>query len=265
MPVDFVSSHVYANDTNHDVFHHTGLIPRDQMVCQAVRKVHDDIARSPLPSVPLIFSEYNASYSNEPNVTDTDYMGPWLATTIAQCDGLTQMMSLWTFSDVFEEQGVPTTPFYGGFGLIATGHLPKPAFNALSILHHLGNQRLLLDNPNALLTRRDNGTLVLAVWNYADPDGTGPQYTPPAAATSRSFHLTLPTTVHHATIYRVDRTHGNVIEVFDALGRPDTPSLAQHAELARAAQLPPPEKLTLTRADLTLDVPRHGLAVIELE
>ena len=38
--------------------------------------------------MPLIFSEYNASYANEPNVTDSTYMGPWLATTIRQCDGL---------------------------------------------------------------------------------------------------------------------------------------------------------------------------------
>jgi len=41
---------------------------------------------------------------NEPNVTDSVYMGPWLATTIAQCDGLTEAMSYWSFSDVFEEQ-----------------------------------------------------------------------------------------------------------------------------------------------------------------
>ena len=34
------------------------------------------------------------------------FMGPWLANTIRQCDGLDEMMSYWAFSDVFEEQGV---------------------------------------------------------------------------------------------------------------------------------------------------------------
>ena len=38
-------------------------------------------------------------------------MGPWLADTIRQCDGLVDMMSYWTFSDVFEEQGVVKTAF----------------------------------------------------------------------------------------------------------------------------------------------------------
>ena len=65
-------------------------------------------------------------------------MGPWLANMIRACDGLTSMMSYWTFSDVFEEQGVIRTPFYGGFGLIAERGIPKAAFRAFELLHQLG-------------------------------------------------------------------------------------------------------------------------------
>ena len=54
-------------------------------------------------------------------------MGPWLANNIRLCDGLTTMMAYWTFSDVFEEQGVVKKPFYGGYGLIAAGGIPKAA------------------------------------------------------------------------------------------------------------------------------------------
>jgi len=68
-------------------------------------------------------------------------MGPWLAETVRQCDGLVQDMSYWTFSDVFEEGGVVKTPFYGGFGLLAVGGIPKPAFNAFALLHQLGEAR----------------------------------------------------------------------------------------------------------------------------
>ncbi|HMF53799.1 MAG TPA: hypothetical protein VK593_05575, partial [Edaphobacter sp.] len=42
IPVDFASSHVYANDTAKDVFHTDEVIPRDRMVCRSVRKVHDE-------------------------------------------------------------------------------------------------------------------------------------------------------------------------------------------------------------------------------
>ena len=48
-------------------------------------------------------------------------------------------MSYWSFSDVFEEGGVVRTPFYGGFGAIAAGNIPKPAYNAFQVLHRLGD------------------------------------------------------------------------------------------------------------------------------
>lgn len=50
-----------------------------------------------------------------------------------QCDGLVDALACWTFSDVFEEQGVVKTPFDGGFGLLAAGGIPKPAFNAFKL------------------------------------------------------------------------------------------------------------------------------------
>src|SRR5271168_5034084 len=169
VPLDFVSTHVYGNDSAPDVFGTHEQVPRTQMVCRAVRKVHDQIAASARPNLPLIWSEFNASYMNEPDVTDSTYMGPWMADTIRQCDGLVDMMSYWTFSDVFEEQGVVKKLFYGGFGLIAADDIPKPAFAAFQLLHHLGDRRIAVDSDSALLTRRKDGTLVLAVWNYAPP------------------------------------------------------------------------------------------------
>ena len=45
----------------------------------------------------MIWSEFNASYKNEPEVTDSIYMGPWMADTIRQCDGLVDEMSYWSF------------------------------------------------------------------------------------------------------------------------------------------------------------------------
>ena len=46
VPVDFVSTHVYANDSSEDVFGTHEKISRTEMVCRAVRKVHDQVAAS---------------------------------------------------------------------------------------------------------------------------------------------------------------------------------------------------------------------------
>jgi xylan 1,4-beta-xylosidase len=268
IPVDFASSHVYANDMAKDVFHTDEVIPRDRMVCRSVRKVHDEISASPLPSTPLIFSEYNASYANEPNVTDTIYMGPWLATTISQCDGLTESMSYWTFSDVFEEQGVVRTPFYGGFGLLAEDHIPKPAFNAFAMLHQLGDRRLALTSNSALATRRSDGTLAIALWNYAPPDGTGASYASPPQTRGQSKNFTLhfagtPSSAK-AIILRLDEDHGNVIKTYDSMGRPAFPSRDQIKKLREAGKPSPPEYALLKDGSLTIQVPPQGLVLVTI-
>jgi xylan 1,4-beta-xylosidase len=257
IPLDYVSTHVYANDTAKDVFGTQEGIPRDQMVCRAVNKVHNQIRASAMPNLPLIWSEFNASYKNETDVTDSIYMGPWMADTIRQCDGLVDSMSYWSFSDVFEEQGVVKTPFYGGYGLIAEDGIPKPAFNAFKLLHKLGDERVSLDSNSSILTRRKDGQLVLAVWNYASPEQAG---------TPRTFIVRLKGThAKHALISRVDHDHGDFHAVYEKIGAPRYPTLKQIEELRRAAELPPPESQEIRDSQLTITLPGHGLALIELK
>jgi xylan 1,4-beta-xylosidase len=227
------------------------------MVCRSVKKVHDQIKASSTPNMPLIWSEFNASYANEPAVTDSSYMGPWMADTIRQCDGLVDVMSYWTFSDVFEEQGVVKTPFWGGFGLIAAGGFPKPAFNAFKLLHQLGTKRIDLDSDSALLTRRDDGTLVLAVWNYAPPEKIG---------SSKTVTLQFAgSKLKHALISQVDPGHGDVHALYEKMGSPKNPTVAQIAQLRKASELGPPESRGLKNGELTLTLPSYGLAVVEVK
>ena len=44
-------------------------------------------------------------------------------------------MAYWCFSDVFDEQGVVKTPFYGGYGVVAERNIPKAAFRDFELLH----------------------------------------------------------------------------------------------------------------------------------
>ena len=81
IPLDFVSTHVYANDTAEDVFGTAEEIPRTQMICRAARKVHDRVKMSSRPDLPILWTEYNASYKNEPAVTDSLFMAHIADTT----------------------------------------------------------------------------------------------------------------------------------------------------------------------------------------
>ena len=257
VPVDFASTHVYGNDKAEDVFGTHEKIPRTQMVCRAVRKVHDQIAASPYPNTPLIWSEFNADYGNDRKVTDSAFMGPWLADTIRQCDGLTQIMSYWTFSDVFEEQGVVKTPFYGGFGLLAERGIPKAAFNDFALLHQLGDTRLEVNSDSALVTRRKDGSLAIAAWNLFLPEETG-------SAKTFTLHFKNLASAHSARITIVDVEHGSPLPAWDAMGRPALPSLQQIEALRKAAALPSSRKEDIKNGSLTLTLQPHALALIEI-
>jgi xylan 1,4-beta-xylosidase len=184
-------------------------------------------------------------------------MGPWLAETIRECDGLVQDMSYWTFSDVFEEGGVVKTPFYGGFGLIAAGGIPKPSFNAFALLHQLGDERFAPDTEEALLTRRHDGTLVLAVWNYREVKATD-------AAARRVTLEIRHSSAATATVQSIDGEHGNVHVAYEKLGSPRYPTREQLAELRAAAALPAALTRPLEGGTLTLEIPPDGLTLVTI-
>ncbi len=258
VPVDFVSTHVYGNDSPENVLGTSEPVSRTEMVCRAAQKVHREVKASALPDLPIIWSEYNASYKNEPDVTDSLFMGPWIANTIRECDGLTDMMSYWTFSDVFEEQGIVKKPLYGGYGLIAEDNLPKPSFNAFKLLHKLGDVRIALDSDSALLTRRKDGTLVMAVWNLFLPEQKGKPKSVMIALDGTS-------TKTQVLVSRLDASHGSLLNAYADMGSPVYPTPKQIDQLWHAAELPLPEKTNFTNGRLNIAIPPQGLVLLEFK
>jgi len=257
VPLDFVSTHVYGNDSAENVFHDNRSVPPHGMVCLAVKKVHDEIEHSARPGIPLIWSEFNATYKNQQEITDSIYMGPWLAHTISQCDGMVNMMSYWTFSDVFEEQGVVKTPFYGGYGLVAEDGIPKSSFDAFALLHQLGDVRLPVNADDVLATRRGDGSLVVAAWNLVEPGADGKSKT-------IDFNLKDIGKNSHATIQRVDAAHGDTLDAWKKMGSPKYPTQSQIEALRQASETGQPQVLPIREGHLSLATPPMGLAVIEI-
>jgi xylan 1,4-beta-xylosidase len=233
VPVDFVSTHVYGNDTSHDVFGNDTPVPLNKMICGAVDKVHNQIKFSAKPDLPLIWSEVNAVYDNEPQVEDTAFMGPWLGDTIRQCDGLVNIMSYWTFSDVFEEQGV------------------------VKLMHHLGDQRIDVASDSMIVTRRADGSLALAVWNYSLPDD-------PGHTVNMTIHLKQLKSDRQVEISELDAEIGSPLPAYYAMGDPLSPTIQQYAELKKAAELPPARIEKIKNGTLHLALPPKSLFLIEI-
>jgi len=238
IPFDFVSTHIYGNEDPMNVFGNSTAVPRKSMVAAAIRKVHDQVARSGAPKTPIIVSEYNATYMTQVQVTDSAFMGPWLANNIRECDGITSMMSYWAFSDVFEEQGVVQKPFYGGYGLIAERAIPKAAFRAFELLHQLGDQRILPDVTDALITKRSDGAIAAVLWNYAEPD---------EKVAAKVFRLKVANSgAKRYTLQILDPSHGSALAAWNDMGKPATPSRAQLDRLRAASKLAPATQHSLS-------------------
>jgi xylan 1,4-beta-xylosidase len=257
VPLDFVSTHAYGNDTAMDILGHPAKVAPHQMLSVAVDKVHKQVMASARPDIPVIWSEFNATYMSEREITDSVYMGPWLAKTISDSDGKVTMMSYWTFSDVFEEQGVIRAPFFGGFGLIAIDHLPKPSFNVFRLLHTLGDQRIPEQADDVLVTKKKDGTLILAAWNLAEPGESVP---------TKSITFSLQGTKSNAvvSINRVDHAHGDVLAAYDKMGSPVYPSQEQLRQLREVEQPAAPQVEHLHGGSFTLEIPPQGLAVVQI-
>jgi xylan 1,4-beta-xylosidase len=256
VPVDFISTHGYADDTTLDLFGKNLDIPMDERVCRAVQKVHNEIRQSSTPDLPLFWTEWNVQGMKESR--DTIFVGPGLANTIRQCDGLVNMMSWWTFSDVFEEGGPISRPFIGMFGLRAKGGINKPSYYAYGLLHELGDRRIANDSRNMIATKTADGSLAIAVWNLVDPDAQGG---------SRSVDLTFAHVAPNArvSIERIDQEHGDVLSRYKAMGGPEDPTPSQVQQLNRESALPPPQQIVLKDGKLSLTLTPNALVLIKVQ
>jgi xylan 1,4-beta-xylosidase len=255
IPVDFVSSHGYADDTVEDLFGTNEDIPMDDRVCRAVTKVRQQIQTSALPSLPLFWTEWNVPGMK--NSRDTIYVGPALANTVRECDGKVDMLSYWTFSDVFEEGGPIARPFEGHFGLRAKGGINKPSYYAYALLHQLGEERLPNDSKNVLVTKASTGSLIIAAWNLVDPDQKG-------APLVLQFTFRGVSPSSQVSLQRVDKDHGNAVKQYGAMGGPDDPTPTQVEQLNRETALGKPEELHLQNGKLELTLTENALVLLKI-
>jgi xylan 1,4-beta-xylosidase len=218
-----------------------------------VQKVHKQIQASATPNMPLFWTEWNVPGHME--ARDTTYVGPALANTIRECDGTVDMMSFWTFSDVFEEGGPAPRPFEGAFGLRAKGGINKPSYYAFALLHELGYQRVTNPSPNVIVTKGKDDTLVIAAWNLVDPEDRG------GPKTIKFQFLNVPRDAE-VSIQRVDNEHGNVLPKYAAMDKPLDPTEAQVEQLNRETALERPARVYLKAGQFECNLERNALVLV---
>jgi len=104
--VDFVSTHVYANDTADNVLHTNENVPRDTMVWRAVQMVHDEDCAFSLPEDPAHLLRVQRQLLQRAERDRLDVYGAVGGEQHSSVRWADREHELLAFSDVFEEQGV---------------------------------------------------------------------------------------------------------------------------------------------------------------
>lgn len=254
VPVDFVSTHGYADEPVKRLLGTDEVIAPEDRMGAAVAKVRGQIDASASPHLPLLWTEWNVDARNA--ARETPYVGPAVANMIRECDGKVDYMSFWTFSEVFEEGGPPQAPFQH-FGLRAVGGINKPAFYDFALLHQLGTERIANGSRDAIVIRLPDGTLAVALWNLVDPE---------EAPTTKQIKLHVDGISASApvSILRVDEKHGNVLPWYRAMKSPASPTAEQVEALNRETALGDAEHLMLKNGSLTLDLDANALLLVKI-
>jgi xylan 1,4-beta-xylosidase len=108
-----------------------------------------------------------------------------------------------------------------------------------------------------LVTRREDGAIVMAVWN---------EFLPGTAGEDKriSFSINGSGKYRRAKIYRLDATHGSILRAYAAMGKPTYPTQIQIQALRNASNLLPPKEARIEGGKFTIILPPQGLALIEL-
>jgi xylan 1,4-beta-xylosidase len=221
VPVDFVATHEYPTDPG---VVGGNMMPVFQRTLSQVRAVS--------PTLPLFYSEFNDGLFSNPSWHDWPYASSYLVKMMASMGetfhGQIPLLSYWTFTDVFEEGGMPAQEFDKptgtGWGLLSTSGIPKPSYRAFQLLHGSGDCTVPVSvaggDPSigamAVVDckgRRQNSTR-LFVWSNVWPTQSR------SAASVFNFTITLPSAQSPVTMTRIDDSHANAPQLWRDDGRP---------------------------------------------
>ncbi len=230
LPVDFVTRHHYTTQLPEQVGHYGyAELMRAQEGFDNLKTTRDIIDGFPrYRGLPIHITEFNTSYIPNCPLHDTNQNAAYLARQLARLGEGNESWSYWTFGDVFEEQGVPFTPFHGGFGLVANGCIPKPTFWTFVFFKKLKERpgRCIYRDDDAVVMRLQDGSLRGVLWNTCDR----------RQGESLDFELTLPGEGGLVTRL-VDEDSCNPLKLWHDMGEPANLS-GEQTRLLRESAFP---------------------------
>ena len=232
LPVDFVTRHHYTTEFPDHVGHYgyAELMQAEDGFAN-LRTTRDIIDSFPeYKGLEIHITENNTSYIPNCPLHDTNQNAAFMAQQLSRLGDGNESYSYWTFGDVFEEQGVPFTPFHGGFGLVANGCIPKPTFWTFVFFKKLKEKAgyCIYRDDNAVVMRLEDGSFRGVLWNMTNE----------RMGEALDFTLEIPGGEQGCLLTQlVDENHCNPLKLWHDMGEPANPS-TEEIRLIREASMP---------------------------
>jgi len=256
VPVDFVTTHEYPTDLPNP--------QRDDME-MVFRK-----ARSESGKFPLYYTEFNDGLYENPTYHDSEYASSFLIKVVHDAQGILDILSWWTFSDIFEEQGQTSQSFFSanGWGLLNIYQVPKPIYRAFQLLHQTGDMEVPVTTnvTNSSLgvwsTISSSKKLDVFIYNFDVP-------TEDIKDLSLSVQITnLAVIPQNANIVIIDGVNANAARAWVSMGTPLYPSQQQIDQMMKASEVryDPINFTRLSQNSIQFDftVRRWGVALLTM-
>jgi len=278
-PIDFVTTHTYGVDggfLDEKGQADTKLTPSADSIVADVRKVRAQIQASKHPSLPLYFTEWSTSYTPRDPVHDSYVSAPWILTKLKGVQGSLDGMSYWTYTDIFYEAGPPPAPFHGGFGLMTTDGIRKPAWFAYKYLHALQGNSVPVADAEAFAAS-DGRHIATLLWDWVQPkqdSSDRPYYTKvhssTAARPARLAFEHLKPGNYRLAVRRTGFRHNDPQTTYLEMGSPNKLTVRQLSTLqALTRDLPETRRVVRVGAGgaftLTLSMQTNDVVLVELD
>ena len=280
-PLDFVSYHGYGlggGPSGLDPEGNSFLYLSEDLLAPA----HNAVSQRPVidasakPNLPVHITEWSTSYSPRDPVHDAYFSAPYVLEQFKNIGPGVASFSYWVFTDIFEENGPPMTPFHGGFGLLNFSGIKKPAYFAFQFMNQLGKTELKNSDAHSWVCRDENGGAQILLWDLTHPTGGKianqvyfQQPHPAADKGAVGIKLTgVPPGKYELQLRRVGYHHNDAYTAYLEMGAPPQLTRAQEQMLRDASRGEPDASLEIEiKADggFTDTVPLHENEVVLLK
>lgn len=216
LKVDFITRHHYTTKQHEFKGHYQYAELEDpESKFENLHKTREIVdSYEGFKGTPIHITEYNTSYSPICVIHDTNLNAAYIAHQLSRLGDDNTSYSYWTFGDIFEEVGVPYTPFHGGFGMVANHCIPKPTFYTFAFYKKLMGDCIFRDD-DLLIIKREDGELRGIAWSINEDRSK-------MSNKELSISLELPEGEYSVVEKIVDEDTCNPLKVWHDLGEPSS-------------------------------------------